>query len=310
MRQVRQTTSHVLMIRPAQFGFNEQTAGNNAFQQNSDRYGLSEIKNLAIQEFDAFVTKLRSKGITVNVVDDTAQPVKPDAVFPNNWISFHHDGNVITYPMYAPVRRQERRQDIIDQLAEKYVINGQVKFEHYETQNEFLEGTGSMILDRINRIVYACTSPRTHRDILEEFCKAENYSCCVFKSVDQKGMDIYHTNVMMALGENFVVICMDSVQDQKEHQMLREVFAKTKKEIIEISYDQMLSFAGNMLQLRNDDDETFLVMSEQAFQSLSESQIKQIEKYTEILHSPITVIETYGGGSARCMIAEVFLPPK
>ena len=305
-----QTTAHILMIRPAHFGYNEQTAENNTFQQNNDRYNYREIEELAMAEFDAFVNKLRAAGIEVNVVEDSNEPVKPDAVFPNNWVTFHENGSVITYPMNAPVRRNERRQGIIDQLAQRYQVNNQYHLEIYEAEELFLEGTGSMILDRTHKIVYACISPRTDEEVLDQFCLKTNYHKVLFTAVDRDGVQIYHTNVMMALGENFVVICMESIADEKEKQLLLDNFGQTGKEVIDISLDQMLSFAGNMIQLRNTSGETFLVMSEQAYQSLNPSQITQIKRHTNILYSPLTVIETYGGGSARCMIAEIFLPEK
>jgi len=305
-----QTTAHILMVRPANFGYNEQTAENNAFQQNSDRYSPEEVKKMAIAEFDAFVDKLRSAGIQVNVIEDSNEPVKPDAVFPNNWVTFHQNGIVITYPMNAPVRRKERRQEVIDQLGQRYQINGQHHLEAYEAKELFLEGTGSMILDRANKIVYACISPRTDVHVLDHFCTHTDYQKMQFRAVDGGGVDIYHTNVMMALGESFVVICMDSIHDPEEKQMLLDTFARTGKEVIDISLEQMLSFAGNMLQLKNESGKTFLIMSEQAFRSLNSSQVGQIERHTNILYSPLTVIETYGGGSARCMIAEIFLSEK
>ena len=305
-----QTTAHIMMIRPANFGFNEQTASNNAFQQNNDRYSPGEIKALAIAEFDAFVKKLSEAGIQVNVIKDSSEPVKPDAVFPNNWVTFHQNGKVVTYPMNAPIRRKERRQEVIDQLKNRYQINGQHHLEEYEAEELFLEGTGSMILDRSNKIAYACISPRTNEKVFSQFCTYTGYQKMQFRAVDGGGVDIYHTNVMMALGENFVVICMDSIHDAEEKQMLLDTFEQTGKEVVDISLAQMLAFAGNMLQLRNEARETFLIMSEQAYKSLKASQIAQIEKHTNILYSPLTTIETYGGGSARCMIAEIFLPEK
>lgn len=305
----KQTTSNILMVRPANFGFNEQTAESNTFQKKDTDLSPEEIKIKAIEEFDTFVSVLRSKGINVHVVEDTDYPIKPDAVFPNNWITFHQNGTVITYPMFAPARRVERRSDIIEKLKSTYKISKEQHLEFFESNNKFLEGTGSMILDRVNKVVYACISPRTDPSLLEEFSLLSNYDKIEFHAVDTEGVDIYHTNVMMALGETFVVICMDSIKDEKEREAVLKSFDKTGKEVIEITFEQVLSFAGNMLQVKNDEGKSFLVMSEQAYRSLSENQIQKISKHTSILYSPIDTIETYGGGSARCMMAEIFLPP-
>lgn len=303
-----QTTSNILMIRPANFGFNEETAANNSFQTRAKVLTPEQVKARAQKEFDEMVEKLRSKGINVIVVEDTEDPIKPDAVFPNNWITFHEDGTIMTYPMYSAKRRLERRDDIIDQIKKDYSVSSTYRLENFEDTNQILEGTGSMILDRVNKIVYACTSPRTNENLLDVFCKILGYEKAVFQSVDGNGDDIYHTNVMMALGENFVVIGLDTIKDEDQKKMLLTFFEKTNKKVIDISFEQILAFAGNMLQVRNDEGETFLVMSQQAFESLNDNQIEEIEKYTNILYSNIEAIETLGGGSARCMMAEVFLP--
>ncbi len=308
MTKNHHTTSNILMVRPANFGYNEQTAPNNAFQTLDPSLDNQEIKQKAIEEFDLFVNNLRQAGINVIVAEDSADPVKPDAVFPNNWVTFHNDGTIITYPMYAPVRRLERDEEIIKQIAEQFEIKKRQHLEHFEDSNRYLEGTGSMILDRVNNIVYACISPRTDDLLLDKFCELTDYRKMVFHAVDEKDQDIYHTNVMMALGETFVIICMETIKDETENKQLRDCFSKTGKEIIEISNKQMLAFAGNMLQLRNNKNETLLVMSEQAYQSLESDQITAIKRHTNILYSPIKTIETYGGGSTRCMMAEIFLP--
>ncbi len=310
MAKTFQTAATIMMVRPARFGFNEQTADNNAFQTNDTSRTAAEIQQLAIIEFDQFVDKLREAGVNVIVVDDTEEPMKTDAIFPNNWVTFHQDGRIITYPMYAPVRRLERREDVLAQLSAQFAFSERIHLEKHEQENRFLEGTGSMILDRPNKIVYACLSPRTNKDLLQEYCDLIGYEMLAFTAVDDSGMEIYHTNVMMALGEGFVVICLDTLRNPSERRMLMNKFATTGKEVIEISLDQMLHFAGNMLQVRNQAGETFLVMSEQAYKSLTPAQIVLIEKHTNILFSPIPTIETYGGGSARCMMAEVFLPEK
>lgn len=305
------TTSSILMIRPSNFGYNDETASNNSFQEKSIK-GLNneEVKQKAIEEFDAFVKKLRAQDINVIVIDDTIEPIKPDAVFPNNWVSFHKNGAIITYPMYSAKRRNERRMDILEKLKTNFEVSEIYHLEKFEKENIFLEGTGSMILDRKNKIAYACTSPRTDDKLLDIFCRLTEYKKVVFQSVDANNEDIYHTNVMMALGEDFVIISMDTIKDETQKKILLELFEKTNKKVIDITFDQILSFAGNMLQVRNNSGDTFLVMSQQAFESLTPEQIKEIEIRTKILYSPIKTIETLGGGSARCMMAEVFLPKK
>ncbi|MCO6481100.1 MAG: amidinotransferase [Phaeodactylibacter sp.] len=298
------------MIRPAHFGYNEETALNNAFQVMDKSLGLREVRQGAIREFDAFVEKLRSAGVDVIVVEDTDTPVKLDAVFPNNWVTFHEDGRVVTYPMNAPTRRLERREDVLELLGERFQLGDHLRLEHYEEMGMYLEGTGSLILDRPNRIAYACLSPRTDEHLLDDFCDRLGYEKVAFIAVDANGQEIYHTNVMMALGESFVVVCLESVRAEGERNRLLKKFAETDKEVIEISLDQMMAFAGNMLQVRSQDGTPYLVMSEQAYKSLRPEQLEQIEKHSKILYSPLYVIEKYGGGSARCMMAEIFLPEK
>ena len=260
----RQITAHILMVRPANFGFNEQTAVNNAFQARSQVESEQTIQAKAIQEFDNFVIKLQEKGVDVTVAQDTTTPVKPDAIFPNNWITLHQDGTLITYPMFAPIRALERSKEIENLIEKRFKVKTHIHLEHYEGVQKYLEGTGSMILDRINEIVYACLSPRTDPTILDEFCELTHYKRLLFNAVDGKGKDIYHTNVMMALGETFVVICMDTIRDENQRNTLIRQFEKNKKEIIEISIDQMLHFAGNMLQVTNTHGQPYLIMSQQA----------------------------------------------
>lgn len=299
-----------MMIRPANFGFNPETAASNAFQKDSDTLTKSEVSQKALEEFDNFVALLRSNNIQVTVIDDKAEPIKADAVFPNNWISFHQNGYIITYPMQSENRRLERQEHIIDQLSEEFDVQAVFPLETFEDYDQFLEGTGSMIFDRVNKVVYACLSPRTNETVLDKFCKLTGYEKVVFKSIDGKGKDIYHTNVMMALGEDFVVICLETIKDPVHRKAIKDAFAKTGKTIIRISPDQMMAYAGNMLQLRNTAGERFLVMSSQAYDSLYPEQIQFIKQHTQILHSPINVIEEVGGGSVRCMMAEVFLKRK
>ena len=306
----RQTTSNILMVRPANFGFNEETAQNNAFQTKDDTVSQTLIKDKAQAEFDKFVEALRQRSVNVIVAEDSPLPVKADAVFPNNWVTTHADGTMILYPMFAKVRRLERDENIVQLIENQFVINKKIHLEHYESIQQYLEGTGSMILDRENEIAYACLSERTNIKLLDEFCEIMGYKRVAFRAVDSRGKDIYHTNVMMALGETFVVICLDTVTDEEERMKLIKHFDSTNKEIIEISFKQMMKFAGNMLQVRNDFGETFLVMSEQAYYSLDPAQVNHIQRHTQIIFSDIKTIEYYGGGSARCMMAEIFLEKK
>lgn len=306
---MRHITDRIMMVRPASFQFNEETAANNAFQTAGD-YDNKDIKAKAIEEFDAMVALLRSKGITVEVIQDTELPVKPDAIFPNNWISFHKDGTVVTYPMFAENRRTERREDIIETLSEKYVVNKRYTFDYYEEEGRFLEGTGSMLFDRMHHIVYACLSPRTDIVILEKYSVLMGAKKIAFRSVDREGKDIYHTNVMMALGVDFCVICLESIKNEVEMKEILQSLEDTGKLVVDISYDQMEHFAGNMLQVANADGERYLVLSQAAHDSLTTKQIVTLSALTNILPIPIKTIETLGGGSVRCMMAEVFLPLK
>lgn len=303
---MQQITDTLLMVRPAQFGFNVQTADNNAFQTNDTSLTPAEISQRAIEEFDQFVATLRAVGVDVWVVADTPLPVKHDAVFPNNWFSTHADGRLVTYPMYADMRRLERREDILGPLVEKYGYTERLHLEVHEAAGRFLEGTGSLIFDRDHRIVYACKSIRTDEGLLLDFAASIGYQAVAFDAVDRHGQPIYHTNVMMALGTTFCVICLETIADADERQRVVATLTGTGKAIIDLSLAQMESFAGNMLQVKNKDGDTFLVMSEQAFRALTSAQISELEGHTQLLHSPIPTIEMYGGGSARCMMAEVF----
>jgi hypothetical protein len=300
-----QSTSQILMIRPVAFGLNIQTADSNTFQNKSA--SQEKVQEKALEEFDAFVYKLRANGIEVTVIEDTLKPHTPDSIFPNNWISFHEDGSIFLYPMQAENRRLERRDDLIDILSKKFDIREINDISFTEDREEYLEGTGSMVLDRVNKLAYACLSIRTQQNVLDIFCNESGYQTVTFKAVDQNGFAIYHTNVMMCVADKFVVICLDAVSNEEEKNRLISSFQKTNKEIIEIDYSQMNQFAGNMLQINNKESKSFLVMSERAHQSLNENQLKSISKYAEILSSPLTTIEDNGGGSARCMMAEIHL---
>lgn len=301
-----QITSSIIMVRPANFGFNVETAKNNAFQKKIDEMSASDIKKQALIEFDQMVDELRTNGIEVTVWEDTESPIKPDAVFPNNWFTTHADNSIITYPMYAPLRQQERRDDLLEQISES--TTKRYGFEYFEEKQRFLEGTGSMILDRENKIVYACLSQRTDVEILNKFAVLKGYKKVHFDAVDLNGDPVYHTNVIMALGEDFVAICLDCVKDEDEKAMLIHHFNETNKEIVDLTFDQINAFSGNMIQLKNKEGKRFVVMSKQAKQALTKDQRIILEKSSTIISPDITTIETIGGGSARCMIAENYLP--
>ena len=306
-----QTASTVLMVEPIAFGYNAQTALNNYFQvdQKDDN-----IQTKALDEFKSFSDKLKSKGINVISVKDTLEPHSPDSIFPNNWVSFDSDGKVVLYPMFAPNRRVERRPDILETLKDKgFEITEIDDLSHFEDQEKFLEGTGSMIFDHDHNIAYGSVSLRLDEELFLQFCTKFGFRPVVFHSYQNAGgerLPIYHTNVMMCVADKFVVICLECIDDELEREKVQEVIKSTQKEIIEISEDQMQQFAGNMLQVQNEAGEKFLVMSESAYRSLTAQQISAIEKYCEIIYSDLNTIETNGGGSARCMLAEVFLPKK
>ena len=305
-----QTTDTVLMIEPAAFGFNAETAQNNYFQVNSEN---AETQNRALQEFNNFVEKLRSKGINVITVKDTLEPHTPDSIFPNNWISMHQDGTVVLYPMCAVNRRWERRNDILEILKRNFSVKEIIDFSAPENDGKFLEGTGSMIFDHDNKLAYGSVSLRLDEQLFREFCEKFGFTPVVFHSyqtANNERLPIYHTNVMMCVADQFVVICLDCIDDETERIKVVNAIVNSGKEIIEISESQMQRFAGNMLQLQNPEGKKFLVMSLSAYQSLTPEQILNIEKYSEIIYSDLEIIETNGGGSARCMLAEVFLEKK
>lgn len=302
-----QTTSHILMIRPVDFKFNEQTAGDNKFQVASEQ---GNVQQKALAEFDGFVAVLRENGIDVTVVDDTLQPETPDSIFPNNWVSFHEDGAVFLYPMHSPNRRQERRKDIIDELSKKFEVSHFTDLSFFELQERFLEGTGSMVLDRINKIAYACLSVRTDEEVLNNFAMLSGYRIIAFEAVDRHGFPIYHTNVMMCIGEKFAVVCLESIKSTADKIRVLESYKATHKTVIDISFEQMNHFAGNMLEVQNKDGESLLVMSEQALKALHGTQVTALSAFSKIVSAPLYTIEQNGGGSARCMLAEVHLPLK
>lgn len=306
-----QTTAHILMIRPVRFGFNEQTATSNAFQNQAfGKETQASSQEIALKEFDEMVAQLRKAGVDIIVIEDTPNPHTPDSIFPNNWISFHNDGTVILYPMQAENRRLERREDIVNGLQEKFYVNKIIDLSSFEQEEKFLEGTGSMVLDRKNKIAYACISPRTHQEVLAEFALQTNYQIVAFEAVDGNGKQIYHTNVLMCVGDMFSVVCLEAVPDLDERLQLRNSLESNGKRIVEITLAQMNQFAGNMLEVRSEKGDKMLVMSNAAYYSLTSSQIKILEDYCTIHHFDLSMIEGNGGGSARCMMAEVHLPLK
>jgi hypothetical protein len=298
-----QTTNNILMIRPVRFSFNEQTADSNSFQHSEQKNQDAQQK--AQDEFDHMVDLLDENGITVFVVEDTVEPNTPDSIFPNNWVSFHDNALITLYPMQAENRRLERRADIIESLSQKFQIQDIIDLTAYEKENKFLEGTGSMVLDRDAKICYAGISNRTDIDLLNEFCEKFCYKLVSFNAFDNAGIRIYHTNVVMCIGEKFMVVCMECIPDESEKSSIRN---STNKTLIEISLQQLHHFAGNMLEVKSKEGESVLVMSEQAFSSLLPKQIAQLNTFSRILPVPLYSIESIGGGSARCMMAEIFLP--
>ena len=296
----------ILMIRPIQFGYNVQTAVNNAFQrlETDDKV---RVQQNAIKEFDAFVQALRSHDIDVLVVQDTEAPYTPDSVFPNNWISFHEDGSVVMYPMFAENRRLERKLTVLEAIQKRFVINRKLDYTANESKGKFLEGTGSFVLDRTNKLAYACRSPRTDESLFRLFCAQMGYQPVVFNAFDEWGQAIYHTNVMMCIADQYAVVALDSV-DSSDRPLVSGMLENSGKTTIPISKLQMKAFAGNMLQVENRYGKRFLVMSTRACHSLYPKQLEQLKSFNPIIHASLDTIERNGGGSARCMMAEIFLP--
>ncbi|MCG9793945.1 citrulline utilization hydrolase CtlX [Flavobacterium algicola] len=311
---MKQITNNILMIRPVSFRMNEQTMVNNFYQTGDANLLPSTVNAKAQQEFDLFVNKLTDLGVNVIVVEDSVTPNTPDSIFPNNWVSFHDNGDVGFYPMFAENRRLERREDILDLLEDKgFQIDNIIDYSSAEEDGFYLEGTGSIVLDRVNEKAYCALSPRADEELFIEFCEDFDYAPVIFEAyqtVDGDRKLIYHTNVMMCIGDTFAVICADAIDDKQERKMVLENLKKDNKEIILISEKQLNSFAGNMLQVSGDNDSSYLVMSTSAYESLTVQQLEKLEKHTSIIHADLTTIETHGGGSARCMMAEVFLEKK
>jgi hypothetical protein len=302
---MNQSTSTILMIRPVNFGFNDQTALSNTFQ--SKTADEQHVQDKALAEFDAMVNLLKENKVDVIVINDTEEPHKPDSIFPNNWVSFHENGDVFMYPMQAENRRLERREDVIRKLEDNFKLNHIIDLSRFELQDKFLEGTGSMVLDRENKLAYACLSPRTDAEVLNTFCKHTGYTPVTFNAVDSQGKAIYHTNVMMCVGSRFAVACLDSIPDTSEKEKVMESIKQTGKELVSISADQLNAFTGNMLELKNQSDDTLIVMSARAYRSLNHDQINTLEKYGKLINADISTIENNGGGGTRCMMAEVHL---
>lgn len=298
------------MVRPASFGFNQETAESNSFQQQDPDMNPDQIQAHALKEFDTFASKLRKAGIDVIVFEDRLEPHTPDAIFPNNWVSFHQDGKVILYPMNATSRRKERRGEFITALQKEFDFNVDeiIDISYFEKKEQFLEGTGSIVFDYVNKIAYANLSSRTDRTILDYVSTILGYEVFVFEAVDAEGMDIYHTNVVMCVGERFAVVCLECIPDPEQRLQIKQVLEATGHDVVVITYQQLLQFAGNMMEVKNERKESILVLSQAAYDSLSENQLNRLSKRATLLPVDIQTIEKFGGGSVRCMLAGVFLP--
>ena len=294
------------MVRPAAFGFNEETAANNYFQTNPG-IGKEVLQQKALAEFDNMVQLRRNEEVDVLVIDDTKEPPKPDALFPNNWLSTSPNGTVSVFPMYAPNRRAEKRDDILQQLARHFVVKDVQDWSEYEAEGRFLEGTGSMVIDHDNKMIYAAVSERTNLSVLEKYAATNNYQAIVFLATDKNGQPVYHTNVMMALGSAFCVLCEEAIEEEWELIAVRQLLESTGHTIIAITREQMHAFAGNMLEVKNKKAENVLVLSQTAFDSLRKEQKQMLEAFAELLPVPVPTIEQVEGGSVRCMMAEIFL---
>lgn len=304
-----QAPSFVFMVRPEHFGFNPQTAESNAFQLDRNEGNQPDIREKAIAQFDGFVDNLRNYGIEVLVFHSPTHKKLPDAVFPNNWVTFHEDGKVVLYPMLAENRRLERRMDVIDEIGEKFQISDLIDLSPEEMQGLILEGSGSIVFDHINLTAYANASPRTNKDLFDRICEKLGYKGVFFSAFDENGVDIFHTNVMMMIGEGYCVVCKESISESDQNYVLEEL-QKSGLEIIEISHKQMTDFAGNMIQLQGNEGVKYLVMSDTAYSSLNNHQKERLLNYNQIIRSDVSIIEKVGGGSARCMIAGIHLLPK
>ena len=305
-----QITDTILMIRPAAFGANEETAATNFFQSNEAETDSQTIHRSAIKEFDDMVDLLRRHDINVLVIEDTPAPEKPSAIFPNNWVSTSPEGVISVFPMYAANRRPEKRDDILKMLAEKFVVKDLQDWSEFEVEGKFLEGTGSMVIDHENKVIYACYSPRTDIAVLEKFANANKYKAIIFFAADKNGQAVYHTNVVMTLAEDFAILCEETIEEEWELIAIRQLLESSRHEVIKITKEQMHCFAGNMLQVKNVKGEKFLVMSQTALDSLNEEQKEELSARNNLLPVSIPTIEKIEGGSVRCMMAEIFLERK
>lgn len=306
-----ETASKILMIRPVKFAMNPETCHTNAFQKPTNQPNDIEVHRKSTEQFDNFVKLLKVNGIDVTVIDDTLEPHTPDSIFPNNWITFYDDGTICLHAMENINRRAERKPHVLDALKKKFVISKTVDLSVSEANQQFLEGTGSVILDRKNRIAYGCLSSRTHRAEFEHYCNLFNFKGICFNAVDANNVPIYHTNVMLSVADRYVIVCLDSVRDEMQRNELLKSFDETSKSVIRITLDQMNNFAANVLQLQNAvTGEKVLVMSTRAYNSLTEDQIVNISKFNKIIHENVDIIENNGGGGVRCMMAEIFLTSK
>ena len=297
------------MIRPAAFGFNEETAANNFFQSDPGT-GKEQLQERALLEFDRMVEVLQKQNIRVLVINDTKKPAKPDAIFPNNWLITSPNGTVSLFPLYAPNRRAERREDILEKLAQEFVLRDVQDWSEFEAEGRFLEGTGSMVIDHDNKMIYASVSERTSLSVLEKFATSGGYQAIVFLATDKNGHPVYHTNVVMTLGEKFAVLCEEAIEEEWELIAVRQLLESTNHAIIAITREQMHRFAGNMLEVKNDKGENYLVLSETAYNSLQKEQRRMLEAYAQLLPVAVPTIEEVEGGSVRCMMAEIFLERK
>ena len=300
------------MIRPVRFGFNPETASDNVFQVVSNDES-ENIQKQALKEFNKMVDQLRANEINVLVVDDTLEPHTPDSIFPNNWVSFHENSNgtICLYPMYATNRRAERKMNVLHEVLKYFQSSQTLDLTYFETENKFLEGTGSLVLDRENKISYACISNRTDTEVVNIFCDKMGFTkSIIFEAKDENNIPIYHTNVLMFLADKYAVICLEAIRSEVERNAIVSAIVQSGKEIIEIKYKQWNNFVGNMLQVQNRKGENFLVMSSRAYESLTNDQIAKLKSYNQLIHSDLTIIESNGGGSARCMMAEIYLPLK
>jgi hypothetical protein len=303
-----QTAHSIFMVRPAHFGFNEQTAASNVFQNLPDEnYDLAEKAKI---EFDTAVAQLRSAGVKIRVFEDDADTIRPDAVFPNNWISTHEDGTLVLYPMCTPNRRLERSLDIVAEFETNFQVRRILDFTGAEEEQQFLEGTGSIVFDHKARKAYACLSPRTSENLLKKLCSELNYHPIIFRSTDPKGTEVYHTNVIMGIAADYAIVCLESIGNEREQEQVVTALVESGKEIIDINWEQTLQFAGNVLELEDTEGNSLLALSAKAFAAFTPKQIEQIEKYSTLVPLAIPTIETIGGGSVRCMIAQNFLPQK